>query len=246
LSSWLPVPITRSNAIDESKSSSFSGNKEILKMGLFDDYFDPQQFGDGGGLFGRLLSLQQQQGQYQPTEGSTWPSPSTQLAQASSTNGPLDATASATPQMPASLPMPAPTNNGQAAVAQTPDYGPTSYIPVGNYLMPQFGSTGVPQPMPGLGDRLSAGLQSWAHTPVGNPFAALANGLAGFNTGQHTDQRPPQQNSKSQNEAPQPPAGVQDAMLAPINPQTANKPAVRVLTGRNMARPNSWSSRYGR
>jgi hypothetical protein len=35
-------------------------------MGLFDSYFDPQQFQDGGGLLGRLLSLQGQQGQYQP------------------------------------------------------------------------------------------------------------------------------------------------------------------------------------
>jgi hypothetical protein len=35
-------------------------------MGLFDGYFDPQQFGEGGGLLGRLLALQQQQGQYQP------------------------------------------------------------------------------------------------------------------------------------------------------------------------------------
>jgi len=38
-------------------------------MGLFDGYFDPQQFRDGGGLLGRLLSLQQQQGQYQPAQG---------------------------------------------------------------------------------------------------------------------------------------------------------------------------------
>jgi hypothetical protein len=38
-------------------------------MGLFDGYFDPEQFGDGGGLLGRLLSLQQQQGQYQPGAG---------------------------------------------------------------------------------------------------------------------------------------------------------------------------------
>jgi hypothetical protein len=35
-------------------------------MGLFDGYFDPDQFGEGGGLLGRLLALQQQQGQYQP------------------------------------------------------------------------------------------------------------------------------------------------------------------------------------
>ncbi len=37
-------------------------------MGLFDGYFDPDQFGNGGGLLGRLLALQQQQGQYQPGE----------------------------------------------------------------------------------------------------------------------------------------------------------------------------------
>jgi hypothetical protein len=35
-------------------------------MGLFDGYFDPQQFGNGGGLLGRLLALQQSQGLYQP------------------------------------------------------------------------------------------------------------------------------------------------------------------------------------
>ncbi len=35
-------------------------------MGLFDGYIDPEQFGNGGGLLGRLLALQQFQGQYQP------------------------------------------------------------------------------------------------------------------------------------------------------------------------------------
>jgi hypothetical protein len=35
-------------------------------MGLFDGYFDPEQFQASSGLLGRLLSLQQQQGQYQP------------------------------------------------------------------------------------------------------------------------------------------------------------------------------------
>jgi hypothetical protein len=34
-------------------------------MGLFDSYFDPQQFQDSGGLVGRLLLLHQEQGQYQ-------------------------------------------------------------------------------------------------------------------------------------------------------------------------------------
>jgi hypothetical protein len=35
-------------------------------MGLFDSYFDPQQFGEGGGLLSRLIALQRQQGLYQP------------------------------------------------------------------------------------------------------------------------------------------------------------------------------------
>jgi hypothetical protein len=35
-------------------------------MGLFDSYFDPEQFQASGGLLGRLLSLQPQQGQVQP------------------------------------------------------------------------------------------------------------------------------------------------------------------------------------
>jgi hypothetical protein len=38
-------------------------------MGLFGGYFDPQRFGEGGGLPGRLLALQQQQGLYQPGAG---------------------------------------------------------------------------------------------------------------------------------------------------------------------------------
>ncbi len=36
-------------------------------MGLFDGYFDPEQFGEGGGLLRRLLALQQGQGGYQPS-----------------------------------------------------------------------------------------------------------------------------------------------------------------------------------
>ncbi|WP_315831126.1 hypothetical protein [Bradyrhizobium prioriisuperbiae] len=40
---------------------------------------------------------------------------------------------------------------------------------------------------PDFGDRLSAGFQSWAHTPVGSPFAGLANGIQGFESGQRVD-----------------------------------------------------------
>jgi hypothetical protein len=133
-------------------------------MGLFDDYFDPQTFsGDSGGLLGRL---QLQQGQYQPGPG-------------------FDQTPSV-PQSPLTA-TPSP--------SQTPDYGQTQNIAIGGYQMPQFGRADISQPVqqpvqqpPDLGDRLSAGFQSWAHTPVGSPMAAIANGITGFGSGQRTDQ----------------------------------------------------------
>jgi hypothetical protein len=50
-------------------------------MGLFDGYFDQDQFQDGGGLLGRLLSLQQQQGQYQPGTGFDQVAPVAQMAE---------------------------------------------------------------------------------------------------------------------------------------------------------------------
>jgi hypothetical protein len=135
-------------------------------MGLFDGYFDPQNFSDdGGGLLGRLRSLQQEQGQYQPGAG-------------------FDQTS--VPQTPSSA------DNGQAPpTPQTPDYWQTQNIGIGGYQMPQFGRADILQPLqqpPDLGDRLSAGFQSWAHTPVGSPMAALANGITGFGSGQRTDQ----------------------------------------------------------
>ena len=140
-------------------------------MGLFDSYLDPDQFQDSGGLLGRLLSLQPQQ-DVQPGAQS-----------------PADGQMSST-QMPASSPIVLPLSPA-STVPQTPDYGQTQNISIGgNYQMPQFGSPDISSaapPVPDLGDRLSAGFQSWAHTPAGNPFAALASGMTGFNAGQPTN-----------------------------------------------------------
>ena len=125
-------------------------------MSIFDDYTDPNQFEAGGGLLGRLISLQRQQAQYQPAQGFE----------------PISS----------------------ASAGDTPDYGQTQDIRIGDYRMPQFGRAESPQvvPVPDLGGRLSAGFQSWAHTPVGNPFAALANGITGFSLGQPVGQTVPQ------------------------------------------------------
>jgi hypothetical protein len=149
-------------------------------MGLLDNYFDPQQFQDSGGLVGRLLSLQGQQEQYQPGVGFDL-------------QGSMGAQAASAPSTPPTMPAISPTSPNGAPTSlapQTSGDGPTRNIAIGDYQMPQFGkadiSQAAPQPLD-LGDRLSAGFQSWAHTPVGNPFAAIANGFAGFNAGQRTN-----------------------------------------------------------
>jgi hypothetical protein len=51
-------------------------------MGLFDGYFDPQQFGEGGGLLARLRALQPQLGLDQAGVGFDQSPPSSQFAQA--------------------------------------------------------------------------------------------------------------------------------------------------------------------
>jgi hypothetical protein len=158
-------------------------------MGLFDSYFDPQtSFDESGGLIGRLLSLQQEQSQYQPGGGF----------------------AQLPPAAPASLPLPTPPDNGPSpSIPQTPDLGDRlsagieswAHTPVGNPIAAlangfagfdsgqRTGSGGVvpstpPSPTPDLGDHLNAGFQNWLHTPVGNPMAAIANGIAGLGSGQ--------------------------------------------------------------
>jgi hypothetical protein len=57
-------------------------------MGLFDGYFDPQQFDTSGGLLGRLLSLQRQQGILPDQEFDPWPPapPAPQLSPVSLAN----------------------------------------------------------------------------------------------------------------------------------------------------------------
>jgi len=195
-------------------------------MGLFDSYFDPGQFQDSGGLLGRLLSLQQQQSQYQSGPGFN--------AQAESAN--------ASPQ-PAALPMPAP----RPTLPQTPDERPRQTIAVGDYQMPQLGgadtSQGVQQ-QPGIGDRLSAGFQSWAHTPVGNPFAALANGVSAFSSGPRSDpavQRistsetdatgNPTPDPHARYQALRPLLGDRNAMLAIVHPEFGRVLIAQALAG---------------
>lgn len=144
-------------------------------MGWFDDYFQPAP-SEGDGLPSWLESLQHQQA-YQPGGGlGGWLQP-----------GP------AVQQTPVSQPTPHPLGNVPIP-GPRPDDMPLGSIAIGNYLMPQFGAAQVsqsPKMQSDLGDRLGAGFRSWAYTPVGNPFAALANAITGFTTGQFTAGPPP-------------------------------------------------------
>jgi hypothetical protein len=76
---------------------------------------------------------------------------------------------------PAAVPLPRPRPAGAPiSSGSTPDAPPASPPPT--------------QPdSPGIGDRLSAGFQSWARTPLGNPWLGLANGVQGLATGQRAD-----------------------------------------------------------
>ena len=146
-------------------------------MGLFDDYFDPDQFQDSGGLYGRLLSVRPDLA-FQPN-GADAPNPfdgsALPVQQASFSP------ATAPPALNA-----APTSAAGAAAAS----GPTQDLATSTNLPSTlFADANVSQaPLPfDLGAHLNAGFQKWAQTPVGNPFAALANGITGFNTVQPTD-----------------------------------------------------------
>lgn len=163
-------------------------------MGLLDNLMLSSNANYGGqnaGLLDMLRTFQMQQSQYQPSAG---------FAAEPNQPSPLD-----TAQYPAG-PIGAPSN----ALAQTSQ----NPIAVGDYQMPRIGDPQQftpdpaalpqnaqptqgqlqPQPMqvpplvapsPGIGDRLMAGLQGFAH--AGGLLPALADGITGLATGQRSD-----------------------------------------------------------
>jgi hypothetical protein len=170
-------------------------------MSIFDEFNDPLQFEASGGLFGRLLSLQ---------PGQSFGSSVGQVQSANRPDAAVTPGNPAGPQTAAPVAQPEQSHPQLPSAWQPPDYGQTQNIRIGNYGMPQFGRAEPQQPMapPDLGDRLSAGFQSWAHTPVGNPFAALANGITGVSTGQRVVQPTTQQGASSQSDPVVTPAGT--------------------------------------
>lgn len=157
-------------------------------MGLFDDYFDPAQFQADGGLFGRLLSLRPDLDPSQPDASDANPQDGSDVqAVLQAPSQPVTSQASAAPDLGARL------GAGLQSWAQTPAGNPFAALANGiagfnNAANGSFIGPPAPTPVqsPDLGDRLGAAFQSWAHTPVGSPFAGIANGITGFNTGQQT------------------------------------------------------------
>ena len=194
-------------------------------MAFFDDYFEPQQYQGGRGLTDLLESLQQQQA-YQPGGFAGWPQPG------STVNPPMErafarqsAHVPAVPEKSTSQPTSYPVGNVPFPTPRPVDI-PSRGFAIGDYFMPQFGGTQASQyaqSQPDLGDRLSAGFRGWAYTPVGNPFAALANAITGFTTGQFTA-------------APALKSPEDDTTALAVSPTTRVQPFVRTLARRGPAR----------
>ena len=217
-------------------------------MGFLDDFFDPDQFQESGGLLGRLSSLPQ--GLFassQPVVSQT-PLDATSAARgaaafdptqsfaASSDSPPPSVDSNVSQPSPLSFDLGAHLNAGFQKWAQTPVGNPFAALANGiagfNAVQPTDAAfIGPPAPPPAqtpdFGDRLGAAFQSWAQTPVGSPFAALANGITGFNTGQTSvapavsppmATRMPSDASDQSSPGAQNPANAPFANLAPLWP----------------------------
>jgi hypothetical protein len=201
-------------------------------MGLFDDYIDQDQFQDGGGLLGRWFSLQPQLNASQsgagsdPGNSSPGNSPPPTFADASNALA-----ASPSPDIGARL------GAGLQSWAQTPAGSPFAALANGisgfnNAANASFIGPPAPTPTqsPDLGDRLGAAFQSWAQTPVGSPFAALANGVTGFNTGQTSVASAASAPAQAQtpDNSGQANALVQNPPIAPVGNAALSVPARRL------------------
>lgn len=197
-------------------------------MGIFDGY----GFGDSdqGGLIDRLFAQLGVQGQYQPSQGFA--------------PNPMDATA-AMPQQ-----QNAPIGVGDYMMPRVGGGFPQNVQP-GNYA-PQPMQQPIAQQMPQQAlqqqpalpsvlqqpqsSPLMNSFQSWANTPVGNPMAALANGISSLGSGRRTDPTGiANDQMAAQYRALVPILGEQKATLAILNPAIGQKMVETALAGKQYA-----------
>lgn len=94
----------------------------------------------------------------------------------------------------AAAPLPAPIDVASLPVPAEPPAAPPPLPPKAQFVQQQGGVPAAPPAdsgfginIPGVGNSLAAGFQSWANTAPGNPIAGLANLLGGMSTGQRVD-----------------------------------------------------------
>lgn len=202
-------------------------------MNFADRFFDPQELTSGGGLPARLQSLLQEQAGYQPqTAFGGWPQ--TAAAPGQGIQPPLGPQPMAPQAMLEGVGQPAPYPMPSVPIpAPRPADMPSGGIAIGDYMMPQYGRPQTlqdAQAQPDLADRLSAGFRSWAYTPVGNPFAALANAITGFSSGQFTTA--PQVKTPDVQPGFLAPSQEGVAAMPSAGPVTRMQPVVRMPGGR--------------
>lgn len=198
-------------------------------MGLFDtSLFDSNSSSDSSGLLGRLIATlapQYQAGQGFPDQlpANAQPTSSTPAILGTPNYGQAQNIPIGNYQMPAFGGRPAPMPVAPALQPQAAPPAPAE--PAGGGLFSSLAS--ILQPAapgaqsPSLGDRLSAGFQSFAHGHGLIPM--IADGLSGFASGQRADpegaaDRQNRSSMKAQYDLLAPIVGPQKAMLAILNP----------------------------
>ena len=218
-------------------------------MGLFDGFVDPQQFNSGGGLLGRLLALQQFQGQYQPDAGFDQASSAPQTPSPASILSPLLS----------NYGQPAQTSvNWQNSVATGGDsdsQGPTPSTAAPNAVMAQYAPArpmGIPLPpvfLPGTPEN-----DAFVHSTI-NAGRAIGNTVGNvLNSDSNENPVPgttPEAKTKGRSSIFQKPGGYDDAVkdfngLNPTNVRPLPKGGLTGILpdGRNVnVRPTSSDGR---
>lgn len=198
-------------------------------MGIFDGY----QYGDSdqGGLIDRLFTQLGVQGQYQPSQGSA-PSPmDANAAVPQQQNAPIAVGDYMMPRIGGGFQQNVQPANYAPQPMQQPQQPQQLQQPQANAQAPLPSVLQQPQSSP-----LMTSFQSWANTPVGNPMAALANGIASLGSGRRTDATGiANDHLAAQYRALVPILGEQKATLAILNPEIGKKMVETALAGKQYA-----------
>ena len=210
-------------------------------MGLFDGYdYGPQGYSDGGNLIGRLLSQLQTQGQYQPGAGfGASPMDASAAMPAQQQNAPIAVGDYQMPRVGSGFPQGNPNypySTPQEGVSRPPAQAMAQMQPQAGPQAPPLPSILQPSGGNGVGDRLSAGLNSFAGNLHSGVIGSILSGVNGLVTGQRNDPRGQQQEMlRSQYQSLIPILGEAKARLAVLNPEIGKAMVAQALSGKQYA-----------